>query len=52
MFLPVAEAILGGVGDAFVPENSGIVKKKKNPGRSAALVVKGEIERRAGGERV
>ena len=36
----MAEAILGGVGDAFVPENSGIVKKKKTPGRSAALVVK------------
>ena len=45
MFLPVAEAILGGVGDALVPENSGIVKKKKNPGRSAALVVKARQHR-------
>ena len=45
MFLPVAEAILGGVGDAFVPENSGIVKKTKNPGRAAALVVKARQHR-------
>ena len=45
MFLPVAEAILGGIGGALVPDDSGIVKKKKNPGRSAALVVKARQHR-------
>jgi len=45
VFLPVAEAILGGIGDAFVPENREIVVHKKNPGRSAAKVVEARQHR-------
>lgn len=45
MFLPVAEAILGGIGDAFVPEDREIVVHKKNPGRSAAKVVEARQHR-------
>ena len=45
MFLSVTEAILGGIGGALVPGDSEVVKKKKNPGRSAALVVKARQHR-------
>ena len=41
----MAEAILGGIGDAFVPEDREIVVHKKNPGRSAAKVVEARQHR-------